>query len=209
MCLGMCVHTYTCHTEASREDKAAIRSGLPAGLRDPDSKIRTAIAMAIAAVANWDLPQEWPGLLESIVSSIKQGTDPNLGRYACCRCTTGVLARHDMLPAGLPSLLFALFPAVAGCLRCLSVMSSDLDSEQAPQLLQALSAELAALAHNPNTPPALSAPCFNIMAQLVSALGSLSGAYQRQVRVEFDQIWCLLFCLCSFGCVACVVCRHA
>lgn len=35
--------------------------------------------MAIAAVANWDWPQEWPGLLENIVSSIKQRSDPNLG----------------------------------------------------------------------------------------------------------------------------------
>jgi hypothetical protein len=27
-------------------------------------------------------------------------------------------------------------PAVMGCLRCLSVMASDLDNEQAPQLVQ-------------------------------------------------------------------------
>jgi hypothetical protein len=41
--------------------------------------------MAIAAVANWDWPQEWPGLLENIVSSIKQRSDPNLGE---CRFAT-------------------------------------------------------------------------------------------------------------------------
>jgi hypothetical protein len=65
--------------ETSKADKAVIRNALPAGLRDPDSKIRTAVAMAIAAVANWDWPQEWPGLLENIVSSVKQRSDPNLG----------------------------------------------------------------------------------------------------------------------------------
>jgi hypothetical protein len=71
---------------------------------------------------------------------------------------------------------------VAGCLRCLGVMAADLDSEQAPQLLQSLSAELAALVSSPQTPPSLSATCFSIMAQLTAALASLSGAYQRQVR---------------------------
>lgn len=60
-------------------------------------------------------------------------------------------------------------------------MSVDLDSEQAPQLLQSLSAALAEIVTNPHTPPGLSATCFNIVAQLTSALASLSGAYQRQV----------------------------
>lgn len=60
-------------------------------------------------------------------------------------------------------------------------MAADLDSEQAPQLLQSLSAELAELVSNPQTPPGLSATCFNIMAQLASALASLAGAYQKQV----------------------------
>jgi hypothetical protein len=30
----------------------------------------------------------------------------------------------------------AAVPAVMGCLRCLSVIASDLDNEQAPQLVQ-------------------------------------------------------------------------
>lgn len=76
--------------------------------------------------------------------------------------------------------------AVAGCLRCLSVMAVDLDSEQAPQLMQSLSAELAELVSSPHTPPGLSATCFNIMAQLTSALASLSGAYQKQVRPQWE-----------------------
>lgn len=79
-------------TETTAQDKVNIRSTIPAGLRDPDSKIRTAIAMAIAAVANWDWPQEWPGLLEHIVSSIKQGSDPVLGKTKRL-CWTSCAAR--------------------------------------------------------------------------------------------------------------------
>lgn len=89
------------------------------------------------------------------------------------------------LPIFLPTPVAAV--AVAGCLRCLSIMAVDLDSEQAPQLLQSLSSELAELVSSPQTPLALSATCFNIMAQLASALASLAGAYQKQVnRLPMD-----------------------
>lgn len=78
-------------------------------------------------------------------------------------------------------LLRVYLPTVAGCLRCLKVMAADVDSEQAPGLLQSLSAELAEIVTNPQTPAGLAATCFNIMAQLTSALASLAGKYQRQV----------------------------
>ena len=80
-------------------------------------------------------------------------------------------------------------PAVAGCLQCLSIMAVDLDSEQAPQLLQTLSPELAMLVSSPQTSPSLSAMCFKIMAELTSALASLSGAYQRQVCMQPLHAW--------------------
>lgn len=66
--------------EASEADKQQIRAALPAGLMDPDSKIRTAVAMAIAAVVSWDWPQAWPGIMEFIVNSIKDRKDANLRR---------------------------------------------------------------------------------------------------------------------------------
>lgn len=100
----------------------------------------------------------------------------------------GWLLPNPQLPAGplcLPCVLHAghalVFSTVAGCLRCLKVMAADVDSEQAPGLLQSLSAELAEIVTNPQTPAGLAATCFNIMAQLTSALASLAGKYQRQV----------------------------
>ncbi|KAF8072465.1 Ipo9 [Scenedesmus sp. PABB004] len=150
--------------EVSEADKAAIRAALPAGLADPDSKIRTAVGMAIAAVAAWDWPQAWPGLLEFIVGAIKERKDTNL---------------------------------LMGCLRCLGVMASDLDNDQAPALVQALSPELAAVVSAPHTPPGLAATCFAIMAELAGALASLSGTYQRQVRnmlVPLMSPWVPLVC---------------
>ncbi|KAF6258143.1 armadillo-type protein [Scenedesmus sp. NREL 46B-D3] len=120
--------------------------------------------MAIAAVANWDWPQAWPGIMEFIVSSIKDRRDASL---------------------------------LLGCLRCLSVMASDLDNEQAPQLLQALSPELRSVVSHPSTPPAVAATCFGIMAELAGALASLSGAFQRQVRdmlVPLLEPWVPLIC---------------
>ncbi|WIA28271.1 hypothetical protein OEZ86_010825 [Tetradesmus obliquus] len=150
--------------EASEADKQQIRAALPARLMDPDSKIRTAVAMAIAAVVSWDWPQAWPGIMEFIVNSIKDRKDANL---------------------------------LMGCLRCLSVIASDLDNEQAPQLVQALSPELCSVVCHPSTPPAVAATCFSIMAELAGALAALSGTYQRQVRqmlVPLMEPWLPLVC---------------
>uniref|UniRef100_A0A383VNQ8 Importin N-terminal domain-containing protein n=1 Tax=Tetradesmus obliquus TaxID=3088 RepID=A0A383VNQ8_TETOB len=150
--------------EASEADKQQIRAALPAGLMEPDSKIRTAVAMAIAAVVSWDWPQAWPGIMEFIVNSIKDRKDANL---------------------------------LMGCLRCLSVIASDLDNEQAPQLVQALSPELCSVVCHPSTPPAVAATCFSIMAELAGALAALSGTYQRQVRqmlVPLMEPWLPLVC---------------
>jgi hypothetical protein len=49
-------------------------------LGDPDSKIRTAVGMAIAAIASWDWPQSWPGLMEHLIASIKTRSNPVLGK---------------------------------------------------------------------------------------------------------------------------------
>eukprot|EP00878_Enallax_costatus_P044724 GHUV01053448.1.p1 GENE.GHUV01053448.1~~GHUV01053448.1.p1 ORF type:complete len:172 (+),score=46.18 GHUV01053448.1:247-762(+) len=67
--------------ETNEQDKQQIRQALPAGLADADSKIRTAVGMAIAAIANWDWPQAWPGLMDYLVNSIKDRKDANL-----CEC---------------------------------------------------------------------------------------------------------------------------
>jgi hypothetical protein len=60
-------------------EKAQIREMLPAGLSDSNSKLRTATAMAIAGIAKWDCPQQWPNLLPGLVHSITAKKDINLG----------------------------------------------------------------------------------------------------------------------------------
>lgn len=61
------------------EEKAAIRASLPAGLADADSKLRTAVGMAVAAIAKWDVPQAWPTLLPDLLRVIKERSNSNLG----------------------------------------------------------------------------------------------------------------------------------
>lgn len=59
--------------------QAAIKELLPAALEDPHGKIRTAVGMAIASIANWDWPEEWPGLMGYLLSLINDRTDVNKG----------------------------------------------------------------------------------------------------------------------------------
>ncbi len=80
--------------QTSDADKAAIRDALPHGLRDANSRVRTAVGMAIAAVAAWDWPQAWPGLLEFLVASIKAKEDANLGELLVLLERCGACSIH-------------------------------------------------------------------------------------------------------------------
>ena len=60
-------------------EKAAIRAALPAGLADPNSKLRTAVGMAVASIAKWDVPQEWPTLLPELLRAISERSNASLG----------------------------------------------------------------------------------------------------------------------------------
>jgi hypothetical protein len=66
---------------ASLEDKQAIRDLLPQALEDPHGKIRTAVGMAIASIASWDWPEEWPGLMGYLLGLISDRSDANKGIY--------------------------------------------------------------------------------------------------------------------------------
>ncbi|XP_014203577.1 importin-9 isoform X2 [Copidosoma floridanum] len=50
--------------------KEKIKIILPVGLRDPISKVRTAVAYAISRIAHWEWPENWPGLFNILVSCL-------------------------------------------------------------------------------------------------------------------------------------------
>ena len=70
--------------EISEQDKQQIKGLLPRGLNDSNSKIRTAIAMAIASIAHWEWPDKWPSLIQDLTAALNS-PDVNLVK-GCIRC---------------------------------------------------------------------------------------------------------------------------
>eukprot|EP00887_Chlorella_sp_A99_P007628 scaffold20.g7628.t1 len=90
------------------EEKVRVREALPAGLADGDSKLRTAVAMAIAGIAKWDVPQAWPELMPRLLGSIVKQKDINLvsGSVRCLAMfLDDVLSEEQITPTLLPELL--------------------------------------------------------------------------------------------------------
>ncbi|KZC12620.1 Importin-9 [Dufourea novaeangliae] len=56
--------------EIKHATKEIIKKLLPLGLRESISKVRTAVAYAISAIAHWDWPENWPGLFDILVSCL-------------------------------------------------------------------------------------------------------------------------------------------
>ncbi|ELR21483.1 Importin beta domain containing protein [Acanthamoeba castellanii str. Neff] len=114
--------------QTTPQDKAAIRAILPQGLADPESKIRTASAMAIASIAHWDWPGEWPNLIEEL-SNVPTFT--HVPRVKCldmnnAQLMDGAIKCLEMFASGdnlsdehLPRLIPLLFP------HLLRIFSSD------------------------------------------------------------------------------------
>ena len=48
-------------------EKAAVRAALPSGLADRAARIRTAVSMTIAAIAQTDWPDAWPELMRELL----------------------------------------------------------------------------------------------------------------------------------------------
>ncbi|XP_031834717.1 importin 9 [Nomia melanderi] len=56
--------------EIKHTTKERIKELLPLALRESISKVRTAVAYAISAIAHWDWPENWPGLFDILVSCL-------------------------------------------------------------------------------------------------------------------------------------------
>lgn len=69
--------------ETLPEAKAIIRDLLPRGLEDPNSKIRSGVAHAISGIAQWDWPDEWPTLFNSLMVYLTQGSSDSLHGSMC------------------------------------------------------------------------------------------------------------------------------
>lgn len=76
------------------DEKGAMREALPAGLGDESSKVRTAAAMAVAAIARWDCPQAWPGLIPGLVQAITAKKNVNMGERGRRRLGGGWARAH-------------------------------------------------------------------------------------------------------------------
>lgn len=59
----------------------AIRRLLLTLLDDPHRKVCTAISMAVASIAHYDWPEDWPDLLPTLINWIVDQTNMNAGKY--------------------------------------------------------------------------------------------------------------------------------
>lgn len=109
-------------------EKAALRAALPTGLRDVSPLIRTAISAAIACIATWDWPDQWPELLDQLLRPLE---DAVRAAGAACNWTADA-------------------DAMSGSLRCLELCAGDLGEAHLGGALQRLLPLLLALYQQPD-----------------------------------------------------------
>ncbi|CAN4121948.1 unnamed protein product [Withania somnifera] len=117
------------HPVVASDEKVAIRGQLLPLLDDPHRKICTAIGMAVASIAYYDWPEDWPDLLPSLMKCITDQTNMN-AVHGALRCFALVLA--DLDDNMVPKLVPVLFP-------CLHTIVSSPQIYEKPLRMKALS----------------------------------------------------------------------
>jgi hypothetical protein len=75
--------------ETSDAAKASIRQVLPHGLKESMSKVRSSVAYAVSAIAQWDWPEAWPELFQILMEALTSG-EPN-AVHGAMRVLTGAV----------------------------------------------------------------------------------------------------------------------
>ncbi|KAF3430975.1 hypothetical protein FNV43_RR25705 [Rhamnella rubrinervis] len=136
------------HPAVSSDEKTVIRRLLLLSLDDPHRKMCTAISMAVASIAVYDWPEDWPDLLPYLLKSINNQTNMN---------------------------------GVHGALRCLALLSGDLDDKVVPTLVPVLFPCLLSIVSSPQAyDKYLRTKALSIVYSCISILGVISGVYRTE-----------------------------
>ena len=147
------------------EEKAAVRAALPSGLTDPSTRIRTALSMAIASIAECDWPERWPSLMRELIAPLQASTAESAG------------GRGAAAASSTPS------AAVAGSLRCLELCAAELQEEHIEEALATLMPLLLTMVAGPNPPPRRErARAVRVLHRLLERLCMLSSGDDPSVR---------------------------
>lgn len=95
------------HGRIGDAEKQQVRSLLPLSLADPNSRIQTAVSMAIAEIGKTDCPNRWPELLPGLAGAISGG-EAAPGALTCLATMMEDLAEMQVIevaPSILPSVL--------------------------------------------------------------------------------------------------------
>uniref|UniRef100_A0A0D6QYM5 Importin N-terminal domain-containing protein n=1 Tax=Araucaria cunninghamii TaxID=56994 RepID=A0A0D6QYM5_ARACU len=131
-------------------DKGVIRNLLLQSLDDPHRKICTAVGMAVASIAQYDWPEEWPELISVLLTLINDQTNMN---------------------------------GVRGALRCLALVSGDLDDKFLPKLVPVLFPCLHTIVSSVNVyDSSMRHRALAILHSCISTLGVMSGVFEEETR---------------------------
>ncbi|PPD96009.1 hypothetical protein GOBAR_DD06994 [Gossypium barbadense] len=128
--------------------------------------------MAIAAIAVYDWPESWPDLLPFLLKLIGDQTSMN-----------GVLLLLNSY--GLAETFIQLF--IHGGLRCLALLSGDLDDTMIPTLVPVLFPCLYTIVSSSQTyNKYLRTKALSVVYACTSMLGAMSGVYQVETNVLME-----------------------
>ncbi|KAF4357794.1 hypothetical protein F8388_024405 [Cannabis sativa] len=175
------------HPVVSFDEKEKIRRLLLLSLDDSYRKMCTAISMAIASIALHDWPEDWPDLLPYLLKLINDQTNRDgEGEFVVILLllSTASVALTTLTSRCVlfyEKILKSSWSSVNGALRCLALLSDDLDDKVMPTLVPLLFPCLLTIVSSTQVyDKYLRAKALSIIYSCISMLGAMCGVYRME-----------------------------
>ena len=184
------------------DEKAAIRSDLLQGLADSNSKIRTAVAMVVATVARWEVPDTWPSLLSDLVAAIgtKQNADLVAGGVRCLALFVDELADEQVAQVRRCSALQRVTTVI--CTSHLSTIKSPYSFSKCLKCIQVVPVLLPMLLDIVSQPesykPSVQRKAIAVFHNCVTLIINMTGPWKlhsKQLLSPYLDSWLQQFCI--------------
>jgi hypothetical protein len=148
----------------SAEEANHVKTLLPSCLPSMDTKIRTACAMTISAVAQHDWPEQWPHLLPMLMEMIR--------------------APVQHMQAGNSDVPPVMFATVRGAIRALALMVDHIDTKHIHAISALVFTEMRSIFYDTSNvyPCTVRRTAVSVFATLVEVLGVLAKAGEQDAR---------------------------
>lgn len=183
--------------EIADQEKAAVRPKLLELLFQVPSNVSTPLAVCVTSIATWDFPEEWPDLLQTLLSAVR-ADNANSSQVRCSAMSPCPSLCHACITA-VPhnAMCVSQVPQRAVALQTLSVMAEEVPDDFLPAVSRDLLPVAVQGMSTGALPPILLRQALSVITTCMKRAALMSSEARRDMKEQLKASTQLVPALCS------------